>query len=58
MSAGRLHAFDSPNLGPLASIGIDIKVDYETVLKPVSLARFRVCPELNRQRQNINRFQL
>ena len=42
VSAGNLHAFDSPNLAPLAKVGIDINVDFQTVLKPVSLAKFQV----------------
>ena len=42
VSAGSLHAFDSPNLPPLARAHVDIDVDQGTVLRPASMARFRV----------------
>ena len=48
VSAGNLHAFDSPNLAPLAKAGINIDVDYQNILKPVDLARFVVEPNLCR----------
>ena len=46
VSSGNLHAFDSPNLSPLAKVGINIDVDYKTVLKPVGLTKFQVVPNL------------
>ena len=48
VSAGNLHAFDSPNLAPLAKAGINIDVDYQNILKPVVLTKLRVEPNLCR----------
>ena len=40
MSAGSLHAFDSPNLTPLAHAMIDIDVDHQNILKPATMKKF------------------
>ena len=40
VSAGSLHAFDSPNLSPLAHAMIDIDIDHQNILKP-KLAKFK-----------------
>jgi len=42
VSAGSLHAFDSPNLSPLAHAMIDIDVDYQNILKPATMTKFKV----------------
>ena len=41
VSAGSLHAFDSPNLSPLAHAMINIDIDHQNILKPSSLAKFK-----------------
>ena len=41
-SAGSLHAFNSPNMTPLANAMIDIKVDYQNIIKPATMKRFEV----------------
>ena len=41
VSAGSLHAFDSPNLSPLAHAMIDIDVDYQNILKPATMTKFK-----------------
>ena len=40
VSAGSLHAFDSPNLTPLAHAMIDIDVDHQNILKPATMKKF------------------
>ena len=39
-SAGSLHAFNSPNMTPLANAMIDIKVDYQNIIKPATMKKF------------------
>ena len=41
VSAGSLHAFESPNLTPLARAHVDINVDYQNILKPSALDKFK-----------------
>ena len=41
VSAGSLYAFDSPNLTPLAHAMIDIDVDYQNILRPSAMERFK-----------------
>lgn len=47
-SNGSLDAFDSPNRTPLAQFGIDVHVDYRSIFRPMSIDRFRVHSNLNR----------
>ncbi|XP_037089093.1 L-asparaginase-like [Pollicipes pollicipes] len=48
ISTGKLSAFGSPNLSPLVSVGIDIEVDYRTIFRPTTIARFEVHSRLCR----------
>ncbi|KAG7175058.1 L-asparaginase-like 1 [Homarus americanus] len=48
VSTGRLQAFDSPNMSPLAIAGISIQVDYRSVFRPTCLEKFTVFDRLNR----------
>lgn len=41
------NAFDSPNLKPLAELGVKIKVDWQEVLRPTAVESFTVCKKLN-----------
>ncbi|BFG02303.1 L-asparaginase [Drosophila madeirensis] len=45
VSSNSLDAFDSPNVPPLAMIGIDVNVDYRLIFRPCSIERF--CVHLN-----------
>jgi len=47
-SNGSLEAFDSPNLAPLATFGIDVSVDYRSIFRPMAIAKFKVQATLNR----------
>lgn len=48
VSTGRLQAFDSPNMSPLATAGISIQVDYRSVFHSTCLKKFTVFDSLNR----------
>lgn len=48
VSTGRLQAFDSPNMPPLAIAGISIQVDYRSIFRPTRLEKFTVFDRLNR----------
>ncbi|XP_037800011.1 L-asparaginase 1-like isoform X1 [Penaeus monodon] len=48
VSTGRLQAFDSPNMAPLAIAGISIQVDYRSIFRPTRLEKFIVFDRLNR----------
>jgi len=48
MSANDLHAFDSPNLSPLATVGIDISVDYRSLWRAGTLESLTVHDTLCR----------
>jgi len=48
VSAGSLHAFESPNLPPLASVGINISVDTRSLWKPSKIATLNVQANLCR----------
>ncbi|XP_068216097.1 L-asparaginase-like isoform X1 [Palaemon carinicauda] len=48
VSTGRLQAFDSPNMPPIAVAGISIQVDYRSVFRPTRLEKFKVFDRLNR----------
>ncbi|XP_003747533.2 L-asparaginase-like [Galendromus occidentalis] len=47
-SASNMDAFSSPNLPPLATIGIKINVDWKAVVVPASIDKFRVHSMLSR----------
>lgn len=48
VSATSLRAFDSPNMTPLARIGIKIQVDWANVYRSPNIERFSVHSTLNR----------
>lgn len=47
VSSNSLDAFDSPNVPPLARIGIDVNVDYRMIFRPCSIERFCVHLKLD-----------
>ena len=49
LSNSSLHAFDSPNLPPLATAGITINVNQSLVLKPRLLQPFRAHDQMSQQ---------
>lgn len=48
-SAACLDAFRSPNMAPLATVGINVNVNWKTVMAPSSLKKFRVHPMLSEE---------
>ncbi|KAI9297583.1 asparaginase-domain-containing protein [Neoconidiobolus thromboides FSU 785] len=47
VSAIDFEAFDSPNLRPLVHIGVNIEVNWNQVLKPKAIGRFKVHKAMN-----------
>ncbi|KAM4724089.1 60 kDa lysophospholipase [Anableps anableps] len=48
LDAGSFNAFSSPNLPPLATAEVDIKINWDTVWRADTTAKFQVRTELNR----------
>ncbi|XP_076604577.1 60 kDa lysophospholipase isoform X2 [Chaetodon auriga] len=48
VDAGSFNAFSSPNLPPLATAEVDIKINWDTVWRPNTTAKFQVSTKLNR----------
>lgn len=48
VSAFSFDAFDSPNLKPLATVGIDIDVNWHSIFRPTHIARFSAHKNLKR----------
>jgi hypothetical protein len=48
VSSDSLNAFDSPNMSPLATMGINIEVDFRNVFRPRDIAPFRVHTTMSR----------
>ncbi|XP_041668087.1 60 kDa lysophospholipase isoform X3 [Cheilinus undulatus] len=48
VDAGSFKAFSSPNLAPLATAEVDIKINWDTVWRANTTAKFQVRTELNR----------
>ncbi|XP_037550460.1 60 kDa lysophospholipase [Nematolebias whitei] len=48
VDAGSFNAFSSPNLAPLASAEVDISINWDTVWRANTTAKFQVRTELNR----------
>ncbi|XP_071402723.1 60 kDa lysophospholipase isoform X1 [Centroberyx affinis] len=48
VDSGSFNAFCSPNLAPLANAEVDIKINWDTVWRANTTARFHVNTELNR----------
>ncbi|EDW06385.1 L-asparaginase [Drosophila mojavensis] len=47
VSSNSLDAFDSPNVPPLAQIGINVNVDYRLIFRPCTVERFCVHSQLD-----------
>ncbi|XP_028854304.1 60 kDa lysophospholipase isoform X4 [Denticeps clupeoides] len=48
VDAGSFNAFSSPNLAPLANAEVDIKINWDTVWRANTTAKFTVSTEMNR----------
>ncbi|XP_035023926.1 60 kDa lysophospholipase isoform X3 [Hippoglossus stenolepis] len=48
VDSGSFNAFCSPNLAPLATVEVDIKINWDTVWRPNTTAKFQVSTKLNR----------
>uniref|UniRef100_UPI0037E6FFC4 60 kDa lysophospholipase isoform X2 n=1 Tax=Semicossyphus pulcher TaxID=241346 RepID=UPI0037E6FFC4 len=48
VDAGSFNAFSSPNLAPLATAEVDITINWDTVWRANTTAKFQVWTELNR----------
>ncbi|KAL7862084.1 hypothetical protein SRHO_G00135250 [Serrasalmus rhombeus] len=48
VDAGSFNAFNSPNLAPLANAEVDIKINWDTVWRANTTAKFRVNTQMNR----------
>ncbi|KAL2095470.1 hypothetical protein ACEWY4_010189 [Coilia grayii] len=48
VDAGSFNAFSSPNLAPLANAEVDIKINWDTVWRANTTAKFRVNTDMNR----------
>ncbi|XP_044021901.1 60 kDa lysophospholipase isoform X3 [Siniperca chuatsi] len=48
VDAGSFNAFSSPNLAPLATAEVDITINWDTVWRANTTAKFQVSTELNR----------
>ncbi|CAG7835831.1 unnamed protein product, partial [Allacma fusca] len=48
VSSDSLNAFDSPNMQPIASMGINIQVNYNLVYRPRKISSFTLNTALNR----------
>uniref|UniRef100_T1P870 asparaginase n=1 Tax=Musca domestica TaxID=7370 RepID=T1P870_MUSDO len=47
VSSNSLDAFDSPNVPPLARIGINVDIDYRLIFRPCKVSRFNVHLQLD-----------
>ncbi|XP_041711035.1 60 kDa lysophospholipase isoform X1 [Coregonus clupeaformis] len=47
VDAGSFYAFNSPNLAPLATAEVDIKINWDTVLRANTTTQFRVSTQMN-----------
>ncbi|XP_035388948.1 60 kDa lysophospholipase isoform X3 [Electrophorus electricus] len=48
VDAGSFNAFSSPNLAPLANAEVDIKINWDTVWRANTTAKFQVNTQMNR----------
>ncbi|GAA6213611.1 60 kDa lysophospholipase isoform X4 [Lates japonicus] len=48
VDAGSFNAFSSPNLAPLATAEVDVTINWDTVWRANTTAKFQVSTELNR----------
>ncbi|CAG8518882.1 9763_t:CDS:10 [Dentiscutata erythropus] len=56
MNAVEFNAFDSPNLSPLATVGINIHVNWGEIVRPSAISKFLVHKNLNRNVSNLRLF--
>ncbi|CAI2171130.1 13868_t:CDS:10 [Funneliformis geosporum] len=56
MNAVEFNAFDSPNLAPLATVGINIDVNWAEIVRPSSISRFKAHKALNRNVSSLRLF--
>lgn len=47
VSSASLDAFDSPNVTPIAKMGINVEIDYRSIFRPCSVAKFTVHSQLD-----------
>lgn len=47
VSSASLDAFDSPNVAPIAKMGINVEVDYRLIFRPCKVAKFAVHSQLD-----------
>lgn len=47
VSTASFEAFDTPNAVPIANVGISIQIDYRSIYRPCSVAKFSVHPTMN-----------
>lgn len=47
ISSASLDAFDSPNVSPIAKMGINTEVDYRTIFRPCTVDKFKVHGKLD-----------
>ncbi|XP_039961428.1 L-asparaginase [Bactrocera tryoni] len=47
VSSDRLEAFDTPNVSPLGTIGINVEIDYRLIFRPCTVSRFSVQTNLD-----------
>lgn len=47
ISSACLDAFDTPNVPPIANIGINLDIDYRLIFRPFSVSKFTVHTNLN-----------
>ncbi|CAG8588399.1 13900_t:CDS:2, partial [Racocetra fulgida] len=56
MNAVEFNAFDSPNLSPLATVGININVNWAEIVRPSVISKFHAHKNLNRNVSNLRLF--
>lgn len=47
VSTSALDAFDSPNVAPIANIGISVHIDYRMIFRPRAVSKFTVHGEMS-----------
>lgn len=47
VSSVSLDAFDSPNVAPIAKMGINVEIDYRLIFRPCTVAKFAVNSKLD-----------
>lgn len=47
VSSASLNAFDSPNVTPIAKMGINVEIDYRSIFRPCKVAKFSVHSQLD-----------